>query len=94
MKPIGTFLAQLAKDFQDQPIVVEVIIKGQWKALLGERISNNSLPISFDNGTLVVEASDETWLAELSSLSEEIRRRLNGFFEREVVTAIRFLQKS
>ncbi|HEY2933913.1 MAG TPA: DUF721 domain-containing protein [Acidobacteriota bacterium] len=94
MKPIGSFLAQLAKDFQNQPIVVEVIIKGQWKSLVGDRISNNSLPVSFDEGTLLVQVSDERWLAELNNLSDEIRRRLNGFFEKEIVTRIQFVQKT
>lgn len=94
MKPIGSFMAQLARDFADQPVVVEVILKGHWKLLVGERISSNSLPISFRDGVLQVAASNERWMEELSRLSEEIRGRLNTFFSKEIVRTIQFVQKS
>ncbi|MBI2821280.1 MAG: DUF721 domain-containing protein [Acidobacteria bacterium] len=90
MKPIGDFMAQLARDFSDQPLVVEVILRGQWRTLLGERISNNSLPGSFQDGILQVTVSDPHWGVELGRLSEDIRKRLNGFFGKDVVREIRF----
>ncbi|MBI4456194.1 MAG: DUF721 domain-containing protein [Acidobacteria bacterium] len=94
MKPLGNFMAQLARDFCDQPVLVEIILKGQWQALLGKRISSNSLPVAFRDGVLQVAASDERWLAELSRLSEDIRARLNKFFGKEVVKSIQFVQKT
>ena len=93
MKPIGDFMAQLVRDFSDQPVVVEVILKGQWKTLLGERIGNHSLPLSFQDGTLQVAASDQRWREELSRLSDEIRNRLNEFLGKHTVRAIRFVEK-
>ncbi len=86
-------MAQLAEEFSDHPVVVEVILKGQWKMLLGERIGSNSVPVSFQEGVLQVAASDERWKDELSRLSEQIRGRLNGFFGRETVRRIYFLAK-
>ena len=86
-------MAQLAREFSGHPIVVEVILKAQWKILLGERIGSNSAPVSFQEGVLQVTASDERWKHELSRLSEEIRGRLNGFFGSETVRRIYFLEK-
>ncbi|HEV8132336.1 MAG TPA: DUF721 domain-containing protein [Acidobacteriota bacterium] len=94
MKPISDFMAQLGRDFSNQPLVVEIILKGQWKTLMGEQISGNARLLSFGDGVLQVEVSDERWLQELSRLSEEIRGRINKFFGKDVVRAVRFVQKS
>ncbi len=94
MRPISDFMAKLARQFADQPVVVEVVLKGQWKNLMGERIARNSLPSGFQDGILQVETSDERWLEELSRFSEDIRKRINAFFGKEVVRTIRFTQKS
>ncbi|HEY3128693.1 MAG TPA: DUF721 domain-containing protein [Acidobacteriota bacterium] len=94
MKPISNFMAKLARDFSDQPVVVEVILRGQWKNLMGERINTHSLPIGFQDGVLQVGTSDERWMEELSRLSEDIRKRINTFLGKEVVRTIRFTQKS
>ena len=94
MKPIGELIAQLANEFSDHPVVVEVILKGQWKTLLGDRIGSNSVPVSFQDGVLQVTASDERWKKELARISEDIRSRLNGFLGRETVRRIYFLAKS
>ncbi len=92
MKPISDFIAQLGRDFSDQPMVVEIILKGQWKTLMGEQISSNTRLSNFADGVLQVEASDERWLEELTRLSEEIRGRINKFFGKEVVRAVRFVK--
>ena len=94
MRPISDFMAKLARDFSDQPVVVEVILRGQWKNLMGGRISTNSLPIGFQDGVLQVGTSDERWMEELSRLSEDIRKRINNFFGTEVVRTIKFTLKS
>jgi predicted nucleic acid-binding Zn ribbon protein len=94
MKPVRDFMTQFVRDYSAQPLVVEVVLKGQWKSLLGERISENSMPVSFQEGVLKIAASDERWLAELSRMSGEIRTRLNQAFGREVVKSLVFVAKS
>ena len=87
-------MAQLARDFPGQPLVVEMVLKGQWRTLMGERISGHCVPLSFQDGTLKVAASDEHWLAELSGLSEDIRKRLNRALGREIVRSVHFVSKN
>lgn len=86
-------MAQLARDFPGHSVVVEVILKGQWKTLLGERVGSNSVPASYRDGVLEVAASDDRWLEELSRLGEEIRGRLNAFFGQEIIRQIHFVRK-
>lgn len=93
MKPVGDFMVHIMREFSAQPVVVEVVLKSQWKALVGERIGENSVPAAFQEGVLRVKASDERWLAELSRMSEDIRKRINQALGREVVQRLTFIAK-
>lgn len=48
-----------------------------WEEVVGERLARESAPARLEGGTLVVEARSGAWGAQLTFLSEDIRRRAN-----------------
>ncbi len=47
-----------------------------WRAAVGPRIADQTVPVTLDSGVLVVRTSSSTWASELSMLSETILARL------------------
>ena len=47
-----------------------------WREAVGPRIADQTVPVSLENGTLLVRTRSSTWASELSMLSETILVRL------------------
>jgi len=47
-----------------------------WREAVGPRIADQTVPVSLENGTLLVRTRSSTWASELSMLSETILIRL------------------
>lgn len=62
-----------------------------WEEVVGERLAEETRPVSLDEGGLVVAASGPGWAAQVRFLSEEIRRRTNRILGGEEVSAVRIV---
>jgi hypothetical protein len=68
-------------------------LASQWPAIVGERLSAATSPISLDDGVLTVAVSTGPWGAQARFLQEEIRRRaddaLGGGAVRRIQVVVR-----
>jgi len=48
-----------------------------WEEVVGERLADETVPAKLEKGVLVVAASSGAWAAQVTFLSEEIRRKAN-----------------
>jgi hypothetical protein len=60
-----------------------------WDQVVGERLSARSIPVRLEGGGLVVSAASSSWAAQVTFLSEDIRRRANGVIGWEEVQSVR-----
>ena len=52
-------------------------LEGKWPDIVGPTISKNSRPVFFDNGTLIVEVANASWMNEIRFFTEEIKFKVN-----------------
>ena len=50
-------------------------LMSRWEDVVGERLAQETVPLSLERGTLAVGASSGAWAAQVGFLSEEIRRK-------------------
>jgi predicted nucleic acid-binding Zn ribbon protein len=62
----------------------------QWGDIVGEEISQRTLPVHYDNGTLVLYVESSVWLQHLTFIATPIRKKINKHLDREWVRSIRF----
>jgi hypothetical protein len=60
-----------------------------WDRVVGERLAGRSAPKRLERGGLVVSAASSSWAAQVTFLSQEIRRRANGILGSEEVRSVR-----
>jgi len=59
-----------------------------WERVVGPQISRNAQPTRLDAKRLVVSVKSPVWMQEISLLREEIRRKLNEWMGREIVSEV------
>jgi hypothetical protein len=60
-----------------------------WDRVVGERLAGRSAPKRLERGGLVVSAASSSWAAQVTFLSQEIRRRANDILGSEEVRSVR-----
>lgn len=60
-----------------------------WDRVVGEQLAGRSAPKRLERGGLVVSAASSSWAAQVTFLSQEIRRRANGILGSEEVRSVR-----
>jgi hypothetical protein len=60
-----------------------------WDRVVGERLAGRSAPKRLEHGGLLVSAASSSWAAQVTFLSQEIRRRANGILGSEEVRSVR-----
>ncbi len=73
-EPIDAILARAGEDryAPKRPPLPFVV----WRAAVGPRIAEQAVPLSLDDGVLLLRTTSSTWASELSMLSDVIRARL------------------
>jgi hypothetical protein len=60
-------------------IIALEIAKKHWKEVLSEEFSKKTNPLSFNNGTLIIEVANHYYLQIISSKTLEILEKLESF---------------
>jgi len=67
----------LAESGWEEPAAVGGVIHG-WADLVGQRIAEHCVPVSFADGVLTVQTDSTAWATELRNLSTQLLTRLNA----------------
>jgi hypothetical protein len=90
MEEIGKILLQALKPEFDrtEPPVLEVLAP-LWPKVVGKALAKECRPTAFRGGVLTLTAEDEGWDETLENMKEEIRRNVNQFLGKPLVTQLR-----
>lgn len=81
---LGPALARLATSDQARAY-------GAWARAAGDQVAGGAHPRGYSRGTLTVECSSSVWANELTYLSGEILRRMDGIAPGHPVKRLRFM---
>ncbi len=89
VEEIGKSLPVLFKHHvrRAEPQLAEVL-EPLWARVAGRAIAEHSRPVAFGSGALTLEASCETWAAQLRQMHAQIAEAVNGFLGAPVVKAL------
>ena len=62
-----------------------------WDTVVGERVSQNTKPISVEHGVITVSVSNPTWRQELLFKQQDIIKQLNNKLGKNTIKEIRFI---
>jgi hypothetical protein len=68
--------------------VVEVLAP-VWGRIVGKLVAQQSRPVRYSDGTLVISAYSPPWAAQLAQMADQIRSEVNAFLAAPVVRKIR-----
>jgi|SRR5262245_54467003 len=74
----------------DNEEVREQAVFAAWRAIAGEKIAYNCIPLQLDQRRLVVAVLDQTWKKQMEKVSGEYLFRINSLLSSPVVTFIEF----
>lgn len=87
---IGSVLSRLMKTYRQDSDSELIRIWEMWIGIVGEAISANARPAAFKGTLLLVHVTNSTWLHQLQFLKEDIIRKINDAYEKEMVEDIKF----
>tara|TARA_B100000676_G_C17937971_1_gene764711 strand:- start:8 stop:283 length:276 start_codon:yes stop_codon:yes gene_type:complete len=91
MQHIGGALKKLIKSNNLEKGLEEQKAVDVWEKVVGERINENTEPISIENGVLSVKTSNPSWSQELQLQKPHILKKLNNRLNKKVIKDIRFV---
>ena len=62
-----------------------------WDAVVGEKVSQNTKPISVEHGVITVSVSNPTWRQELLFKQQDIIKQLNNKLGKNTIKEIRLI---
>lgn len=68
-------------------------LETRWSDIVGPTISKNSRPVFYDNGTLIVEVANASWMNEIRFFTEDIKYKVNQHVGSSWVQKIHFIHK-
>lgn len=71
-------------------VTPEELVRAAWPQAVGQRIASRARAVALAGSTLIVEAEDEVWQGQLSTLRGQILARLKEVLAREIVADIDF----
>jgi len=71
-------------------VAPEELVRAAWPLAVGKRIAGRARAAALAGSTLIVEADDEIWQRQLSTLSGQILARLKQVLGQELVTRLEF----
>jgi predicted nucleic acid-binding Zn ribbon protein len=63
-------------------------VMGRWPAIVGDQVAAHAVPVSFDEGELVVAADSTAWATQIRLLAPTLLARLAEDLGAGVVTAV------
>ena len=91
MQHIGGALKKLIKSNNLEKGLEEQKAVDVWEKVVGEKINENTEPISIENGVLSVKTSNPSWSQELQLQKPHILKKLNNRLNKKVIKDIRFV---
>src|SRR5579875_662861 len=90
MEELGNIMPQVfkARGLGGRTPLLPVLIP-LWPRVVGKLIAREAQPVAFGEGVLTIAASSACWVTQLRSISEEIKRQINGFLGGPVVKELR-----
>lgn len=78
----------------EQPLLERRLMaawSGVCRGVAGERVAEDTAPVSVTNGTLVVKTAKPVLRSELAALAPPLVNRLNAAVQQAVITRLRFV---
>jgi predicted nucleic acid-binding Zn ribbon protein len=76
-QPLQATIGRLmAEHGWETPVAVGGVVHN-WAEVVGERIAEHCVPVSFAEGVLTIQADSPAWAVEMRNLSPQLARRLN-----------------
>jgi hypothetical protein len=87
--PIGEVVEGLMAEETFSRGVPIAALAQHWRDVVGSRLAGETSPGSFENGVLVVRATNGPWGAQAQFLAEQIRMNANRALGSDVVLSVR-----
>lgn len=68
-------------------------LEKNWQSIMSKEIANNTRPLFYERGTLIIEVSSSVWANELQYFLELMRDKINEHLGRHWVNKIKLVQK-
>ena len=62
-----------------------------WKEVVGDKVSQNTVPEKIESGTLYIKTSNPTWRQELVFKKSDIIKKLNNKLGKNTIKEIKFI---
>ena len=62
-----------------------------WKEVVGDKVSQNTVPEKVESGTLYIKTSNPTWRQELVFKKSDIIKKLNNKLGKNTIKEIKFI---
>jgi hypothetical protein len=84
-------LPTLLRSIGDDPDVATAAAITAWKRAAGDGLRQHAVPMSLNEGTLVVAVADAVWQKQLRAMSDELIYKTNSILGQRVVKAIELI---
>lgn len=88
-QPVSAALERLVEEqgWQDRSAVA--VLMTEWAQIVGQDLAEHVAPVSFDEGTLLLQAESTTWATQVRLLLPDLHRAIDTRLGAGVVTGIR-----
>jgi predicted nucleic acid-binding Zn ribbon protein len=86
---LGDQMARLLVDRGWNVDVAVGSVMGRWPAIVGAEVAEHCVPVTFQDGVLIVRADSTSWATQLRLLSSSILARLETEVGKDAVTELR-----
>jgi len=90
MKKINTTIDRIIARIIGKKALLEYEAFREWNTVVGDVVSQVSVPVKVEKGTLIVSVKNSTWRQELSMQKPQILKKYEALFGAGVITDIRF----
>ena len=77
-KPLAGQLIGVLVDCVGDPAARTAIVCRSWQRIVGSAVARRTVARDFDDGVLVVEVTDPSWVDVLDGMTEELVARMNA----------------
>ena len=90
---IGDILRRILKQSGHEHVYFVGILKNRWEEIVGEFLSQSTLPDRINNNILYIQCFNAAIKQEIFFLKEKIVKKINSFFNENIVEDIRVFFK-
>ena len=91
MQHIGGALKQLIRSSSLEKGLQEQKAIDFWPSVVGQKISENTEPVSVEGGVLSIKTKNSSWSQELQLQKPQILEKLNKRLNKKIIKDIRFV---